>query len=537
MPKKGLGIRKSIHGKKGGKSSTPPVAFGPKLDIDRIPVVKRENRTGSSRFRSTTKRELTKLPLLKDASSKERSVLFIEKVRQCCAIFDFTEALSDLKSKEIKRAALNELIEYITNNRKVLQEEYYPEIVDMFATNLFRSLAPPEDPNAALFDPEEDEPTLEAAWPHLQLVYEFFLRFLESPDLQTPIAKKHVDQRFVTNLLSLFDSEDPRERDFLKTTLHRIYGKFLSLRGFIRRSVNNIFLQFVYETEHHNGVAELLEILGSIINGFALPLKDEHKNFLLRVLIPLHKAKGMGIYHPQLSYCVVQFLEKDPALTEQVMKGLLGYWPKLNSPKEVLLLNEIEEILDVIEPDEFVKVHKSLFLQLSRCVSSHHFQVAERALHFFSNEYLMSLVAENAEAVFPLIYPALHETSKSHWNRAINGFVFNALRVLNDMNPAVYDKCASAFETTTENRKKVLTKREEQWIKLTSAAKRNPLASQVTINNVRFSHVKTADGQMHGPVKMETSGGRGGVRRKSVLPYDQATVAALSEFKGHSLGN
>ena len=28
----------------------------------------------------------------------------------------------------------------------------------------------------AEFDPEEDEPTLEAAWPHLQLVYEFFLR-------------------------------------------------------------------------------------------------------------------------------------------------------------------------------------------------------------------------------------------------------------------------------------------------------------------------------------------------------------------------
>jgi hypothetical protein len=28
----------------------------------------------------------------------------------------------------------------------------------MFANNLFRSLAPPEDPNAALFDPEEVSP-------------------------------------------------------------------------------------------------------------------------------------------------------------------------------------------------------------------------------------------------------------------------------------------------------------------------------------------------------------------------------------------
>jgi serine/threonine-protein phosphatase 2A regulatory subunit B' len=56
----------------------------------------------------------------------------------------------------------------------------------------------------------------------------------------------------------------------------RIYGKFLSLRVFIRRSINHVFFQFIYELERHNDIAELLEILGSIINGFALPLEDEH---------------------------------------------------------------------------------------------------------------------------------------------------------------------------------------------------------------------------------------------------------------------
>ena len=40
--------------------------------------------------------------------------------------------------------------------------------------------------------------------------------------------------------------------------------------------------------------------------------------FLLRVLIPLHKVKSLSCYHPQLAYCVVQFLEKDPSLTEPV---------------------------------------------------------------------------------------------------------------------------------------------------------------------------------------------------------------------------
>lgn len=34
------------------------------------------------------------------------------------------------------------------------------------ASNLFRTLPPSENPE---FDPEEDDPTLEASWPHLQV--------------------------------------------------------------------------------------------------------------------------------------------------------------------------------------------------------------------------------------------------------------------------------------------------------------------------------------------------------------------------------
>ena len=45
---------------------------------------------------------------------------------------------------------------------------------------------------------------------YFQLVYEFFLRFLESPDFQPSIGKKVIDQKFVLQLLELFDSEDPR---------------------------------------------------------------------------------------------------------------------------------------------------------------------------------------------------------------------------------------------------------------------------------------------------------------------------------------
>lgn len=37
--------------------------------------------------------------------------------------------------------------------------------------------------------------------PPPQLVYEFFLRFLESPDFQPSMAKRYVDQKFVLQVI------------------------------------------------------------------------------------------------------------------------------------------------------------------------------------------------------------------------------------------------------------------------------------------------------------------------------------------------
>jgi len=99
--------------------------------------------------------------------------------------------------------------------------------------------------------------------------------------------------------------------------------------------------------DRHNGIAELLEILGSIINGFAIPLKKEHIQFLEKALIPLHKPRGVAVYHPQLSYCISQYVEKDPETIVPIVNGLVRFWPWTNAAKQVLFLNELEEVLEL----------------------------------------------------------------------------------------------------------------------------------------------------------------------------------------------
>src|ERR1700742_4834898 len=166
--------------------------------------IRTPKRQHSSRFdiSDQRQRDLDKLPGFHEVPPNRRTELFMKKIDQCNVIFDFNDASGDMKSKEIKRLALHELLDYVANNRNVIQEPMYPRVVEMFAKNLFRPIPPPMNPQGEAFDPEEDEPVLEVAWPHIQVVYEFFLRFIESQDFNTNIAKAYIDHQFVLQVSS-----------------------------------------------------------------------------------------------------------------------------------------------------------------------------------------------------------------------------------------------------------------------------------------------------------------------------------------------
>ncbi|KAF5746097.1 Phosphatase 2A regulatory B subunit family protein GAMMA [Tripterygium wilfordii] len=412
------------------------------------------------------------LPSFRDVPSSEKQSLFIRKLNMCCVVFDFSDPSKNLKEKDIKRQTLLELVDYVSSVTSKFSEVAMQELTRMVAANLFRTFPAPNHDNKILdiYDPEEDEPTMEPAWPHLQVVYELLLRFVASPETDAKLAKRYIDHSFVLRLLDLFDSEDQREREYLKTILHRIYGKFMVHRPFIRKAINNIFYLFISETERHNGIAELLEILGSIINGFALPLKEEHKLFLVRALIPLHKPKRVSMYHQQLSYCITQFVEKDFKLADTVIRGLLKYWPIINSSKEVMFLGELEEVLEATQAAEFQRCMVPLFRQIARCLNSSHFQVAERALFLWNNDHIRNLITQNRKVILPIIFPALERNTRSHWNQAVQSLTLNVKKIFSDADQALFDECLVRYQEDESKEKERQDKRESTWKRLEDVA-------------------------------------------------------------------
>ena len=158
---------------------------------------------------------------------------------------------------------------------------------------------------------DEELPYSDPEWSHLSLVYDILMHIVLSVRIESAIRKHYISGTFITHLIALFDSPDPQEREYLKMVTHRIY----------RRAINQTFYTFLYETRHHRGISVLLEILASIINGFTLPIRPEHRQSLEKSLIPLHKMSQYEEYSVQLSYCMALYVEKDRSLSAPVALG------------------------------------------------------------------------------------------------------------------------------------------------------------------------------------------------------------------------
>ncbi|KAL9247866.1 hypothetical protein vseg_021249 [Gypsophila vaccaria] len=445
-------------------------------------------RASSAVFPTSVVTGIEPLVSFKDVPNSEKMNLFLSKLNLCCVTFDFYDPSKNTSEKDIKRQTLIELVDFVASS----PPSKFPEpaifaMVRMCAVNLFRVFPPNYRSSTggggggAGGEQDDDEPMFDPAWSHLQIVYDLLLKFITSSLLDAKLAKKYIDHAFILRLLDLFDSEDPRERECLKTILHRVYGKFMVHRPFIRKSISNIFYRFVFETEKHNGIAELLEIFGSVISGFALPLKEEHKIFLGRALIPLHKPKSLSVYFQQLSYCITQFIDKEPKLASTVIKGLLKYWPITNSQKEVMFLGELEEILEATNMLEFQKVMVPLFTRISCCINSSHFQVAERALFLWNNDQILNLIGHNRQQILPIIFPSLERNINGHWNQAVLNLTLNIRKIFQEMDEVLFVECQAQFREDEAKLSSIAKQRQATWERLENAARLQPITGNTAV--------------------------------------------------------
>lgn len=112
------------------------------------------------------------LPSFRDVPNSEKQALFIKKLHLCAFTFDFTDQSKSVREKEVKRQTLLELADYINQKDGAkFTDSVAEDVIFMLNNNLFRALPATKSHDQDNTDPDEEEPTLEPAWPHLQVMH------------------------------------------------------------------------------------------------------------------------------------------------------------------------------------------------------------------------------------------------------------------------------------------------------------------------------------------------------------------------------
>lgn len=193
--------------------------------------------------------------------------------------------------------------------------------------------------------------------------------------------------------------------------------------------------------------------------------------------------------------------------------GLLRYWPKVNSTKEVMFLNEVEDIFEVMDPAEFAKVQEPLFNQLAKSVASPHFQVcgpilyldiqliksnrlrSERYISGTTNTFAISS-ATTSKSSCPSCFNHSTRTRKvigtgafcpsqsdvhADLGRTIHGMVYNAMKLFMEINPQLFDECSEHYREHEATAEKTLEIRTANWAKIANWAKQNSNGANAAI--------------------------------------------------------
>eukprot|EP00461_Guttulinopsis_vulgaris_P007257 UN07305 len=132
----------------------------------------------------------------------------------------------------------------------------------------------------------------------------------------------------------------------------------------------------------------------------------------------MHKVRSLPTYSPQLTYCICQFILKDPMLADPFVRSLIRYWPRTHPTKEALFLEELYEVLERVEARSLYDLMPTIFNVIAPALASQHSHVCGKALTFITSEFILPFAFGDSNLFQKYVLPSLL-ASCEHWNDAL----------------------------------------------------------------------------------------------------------------------
>ncbi|ORX33617.1 B56-domain-containing protein [Piromyces finnis] len=81
------------------------------------------------------------------------------------------------------------------------------------------------------------------------------------------------------------------------------------------------------------------------------------------------------------------------------------------------------------------------------------------------------------------MFTPLYKNSKTHWNPSIHGLVYNALKLIMEISPKLFDEYTNQYKENRQIKKQMQQEREEKW----------KIIEQLAKNRAENSNIQTAN--------------------------------------------
>jgi hypothetical protein len=384
-------------------------------------------------------------------------LLFVQKCKECSKICDFSRADRDVKAKATKTTLLKHLVAgfAIPHISKALTADLLLAFFDMVKANVFRPFPVIESAN------QKDMQTkiLDAAWPHISLVYECLNGAFNAPSLTDfpPGFSAH----FVDNCLS----PDDRERVASRQALISIFAKYNNQRLLVRKRAGSVY-------ESQKCTAELLDAYVTVVGSFVSPLKPDQLVCFYRHILPLHCLRNYEDFHRQLNQVLNRFISKSGELLASTVRYLQLHWPVISKTKQMYFIKEYEELMVNFASKATPEMFVAFFRKISDSFNDEYSVVARTALGVIRNKELFSALKENSSSLGFRLTVEINAVSKMHWDHDIRELALNCLEVMKSADSVSYGKATDGVKMITSRKTAVFGVCKNSWTKIVDLAKK-----------------------------------------------------------------
>lgn len=146
------------------------------------------------------------------------------------------------------------------------------------------------------------------------------------------------------------------------------------------------------------------------------------------------------------------FLTKDRTLAVPLLEGLLRFWPFANCTKETLFLTELQEVLEVCDPEKINHLIPRISRRLVRSIGGMHLQVSDRAMCFFENDYFLNIIRRYKAQFFLFLVPVIVDLSKTHWHIILRESLLALKTILKEIDPYEFEEALKINGWSQEER-------------------------------------------------------------------------------------